>query len=99
VSQHESLMVDVERQKAETERLLVRGYEQQQRTDELLADADAARDTARRAVAKAEDTLREANETLRTLRGLRFRGLHGSGDGGNPADSAGNPAEWGQMLR
>ena len=71
VSQHESLMVDVERQKAETERLLVRGYEQQQRTDELLADADAARDTARRAVAKAEDTLREANETLRTLRGLR----------------------------
>jgi len=69
ISQHESLIVDVERQKSETESLLVRGYEQQQRTDELLADADAARDTARKAVAKAEDTLREANETLRTLRG------------------------------
>jgi len=70
ISQHESLIIDVERQKSETETLLVRGYEQQQRTDELLADADAARDTARKAVAKAEDTLREANDTLRTLRGL-----------------------------
>jgi len=62
-------MSDVERQKLETTTLLDRGYRQQQITDELLADADAARDTARKAVAKAEDTLREANETLRTLRG------------------------------
>ena len=30
---------------------------------------------------------------------LRRRGLHGSGDGGNPADSAENPQEWGQVLR
>jgi len=69
ISQHESLMVDVERQKYETTRELDRGFRQQQIADELLADADAARDTARRAVAKAEDTLREANETLQTLRG------------------------------
>ena len=64
------LLFDVERQKDETTTLLDRGYRQQQIADELLADADAARDTARKAVAKAEDTLREANETLRTLRGL-----------------------------
>jgi len=63
-------MVDVERQKTETTVLLERGYRQQQIADELLADADAARDMARKAVAKAEQTLREANETLRTLRGL-----------------------------
>jgi len=69
ISQHESLMLDVERQKQETTTELDRGYRQQQIADELLADADAARDTARKAVAKAEDTLREANETLRTLRG------------------------------
>ena len=69
ISQHESLLIDVERQKQETTVLLDRGYRQQQIADELLADADAARDMARKAVAQAEDTLREANETLRTLRG------------------------------
>jgi len=73
ISQHESLIVDVERQKSETLGLLDRGYQEQQRTDELLADADAARDTARKAVAKAEETLREANETLQTLRGTTIR--------------------------
>ena len=31
--------------------------------------------------------------------GIYSRGLHGNGDGGKPADSAGNPPEWGQMLR
>ena len=69
ISQHESLLVDVERQKFEATTLLDRGYRQQQIADELLADVDAARDMARKAVAKAEDTLREANETLQTLRG------------------------------
>ena len=66
-------MVDVERQKDVTTTLLDRGYRQQQIADELLADADAARDMARKAVAKAEATLSEANETLRTLRGLMWR--------------------------
>jgi len=73
ISQHESLMVDVERQKQVTTTQLDRGYRQQQIADELLADADAARDTARKAVAKAEATLSEANETLRTLRGLMWQ--------------------------
>lgn len=37
--------------------------------DELLADADAARDIARQALEKAEQTLLDANETLKTLKG------------------------------
>ena len=69
-------MVDVERQKEVTTTQLDRGYRQQQIADELLADADAARDTARKAVAKAEATLREANETLRTLRGMMRRNYY-----------------------
>ena len=75
INEHGNLMIDVERQKNETTILLERGYRQQQIADELLADADAARDTARKAVAKAEDTLREANETLRTLRGRSADGF------------------------
>ena len=30
---------------------------------------------------------------------IRARGPHGNEDDGNPADSAGNPRELGQMLR
>ena len=87
INEHGNLMIDVERQKNETTILLERGYRQQQIADELLADADAARDTARKAVAKAEDTLREANETLRTLRGRSADGFpppfyHPPGEGG-----------------
>jgi len=63
-------MLDVERQKTEAVRLYENGYAQQQTADELFANADAARDMARKAVAKAEETLREANETLKTLRGI-----------------------------
>jgi hypothetical protein len=37
--------------------------------DELLADADAARNIARLALEKAEKTLKDADETLQTLRG------------------------------
>ncbi len=40
--------------------------------DELLADADLARVIAREAVASAEKTLREANETLRILLGVYY---------------------------
>jgi coxsackievirus/adenovirus receptor len=68
INQHESLMTDVERQTKEATELLDDGTRQQQVTDELLADADAARDVARKAVNKAENTLREARETLRILK-------------------------------
>lgn len=40
-----------------------------QRVDEFLAEVDAARDVARKAVESGEKTLREANETLETLLG------------------------------
>lgn len=43
---------------------------EQQKADELLADADAAREIAREALAKAETLLREANQTLQTLKGI-----------------------------
>jgi len=62
-------MEEVEEQKNQTYILLHRGERQQQITDELLADADAARDMARKAVAKANETLNEAYRTLQTLRG------------------------------
>ena len=69
ISRHESMMEEVEEQKNQTYILLHRGERQQQITDELLADADAARDMARKAVAKANETLNEAYRTLQTLRG------------------------------
>ena len=72
ISQHQSLMSDVERQKLEAVRLYETGYSQQQVADELLANADAARAMAREAVAKAELTLREANDTLKTLKGNEY---------------------------
>lgn len=37
--------------------------------DELLADADVARSLGQKAVDKAEETLKEANNTLKTLKG------------------------------
>ena len=38
-------------------------------SDELLADADAARAMARDAIAKAEKTLEDAKNALKTFRG------------------------------
>ena len=40
--------------------------------DELLADADVARDIAREAIAKAEKTLEDAYDTLQTLKGTNI---------------------------
>jgi uncharacterized protein YoxC len=63
------LLQDVNVQKTEAESLLQRGKSEQQMTDEMLTNADAAYNTARQAVAQADQTLREANEVLKTLRG------------------------------
>ena len=41
-------------------------------TDELLADADHAKAIAEAAIAKAEETLRHANNTYYTLLGMYF---------------------------
>lgn len=65
-------MADTDRQRQRGEEYLENGIKEQQITDELLADADAARDMARKAVAKAEGILLEAKETLRTLQGLHL---------------------------
>lgn len=68
IEQHRNLMEDVESQRQEAETMLENGMRQQQIADELLADADVARDIARDAVNKAETTLRDANNTLKTLK-------------------------------
>ncbi len=44
--------------------------------EELLADADAARDMASKAVEKAEQTLLDADDTLQTLRGRNISNLY-----------------------
>ena len=49
--------------------LLEEGLRQQQLTDELLADADAAVGKAQDAVHMGEKTLEEAQKTLETLEG------------------------------
>ncbi|KHJ43700.1 laminin EGF-like protein [Trichuris suis] len=57
----------VNRIRVDTEYELQRAEQQQQEADALLADLDAAREKARKAVSLAEATLEEANKTLRTL--------------------------------
>ena len=66
---NEQLMNAVNNQKEEAEFLLTSGQQQQQATDELLANADLALSVAQEAVTKAEKTLKEASETLKTLKG------------------------------
>ncbi|XP_041371142.1 laminin subunit gamma-1-like [Gigantopelta aegis] len=67
VNQNQELLSDVEKQKILAGDKLEGGIRLQQTTDELLAEVDAARATARDAVDMGETTLKEANETLKTL--------------------------------
>lgn len=53
----------------EGEEVLRSGLDQQQRADELLADADAAHTQAEEAVQLGNKTLLEAQQTYRTLQG------------------------------
>lgn len=69
MSEQQRLMNDVRQQQVDAEEMLESGIREQQIADELLAEADAARDLARNAINKAEQTLKDANETLKTLRG------------------------------
>jgi len=65
-------MIEIESKKSESTLLLDNGVREQQTADELLADADAARDMARKALEKAENLLIEARRTLEILRGIPF---------------------------
>lgn len=73
LNQQRQLMADVDQEQIEAEEQLESGIRQQQIADELLADADVAREIARDAIAKAEKTLKDANETLKTLNGFDER--------------------------
>lgn len=64
---NQQLLREVEDQRNTSRNMLDDGTVLQQRVDELLAEVDAARDVARRAVQAGEQTLREANNTLQTL--------------------------------
>ena len=76
IDQHRDLMEDVESQKQQAENMLENGIRQQQIADELLADADYARDVGRKALHKAEMTLQDANDTLKTLKGTDASQVH-----------------------
>lgn len=64
---NKDLLAEVEKQRNTSQITLDEGNGLQQRVDELLAEVDAARDVARKAVESGEETLREANKTLQTL--------------------------------
>ncbi|ESP04836.1 hypothetical protein LOTGIDRAFT_211656 [Lottia gigantea] len=70
LEQNEQLLKDVAEKQGSAETKLDDGVRLQQRADELLAEVDAARATARNAVDLGEKTLKEANETLATLKGF-----------------------------
>lgn len=66
---YKGVLDDVEQQLTEADEILKNGMHQQQITDELLADADAAESTAEDAVKLGNKTLQEAQQTLETLQG------------------------------
>ncbi|XP_037079278.1 laminin subunit gamma-1-like [Pollicipes pollicipes] len=69
-SEHEPLLDELEQNADTVAELLDRGLAQQQAADELMADVDAARDKAEKAVVAGEKTLEEARKTLETLQGF-----------------------------
>ena len=68
IAEHEELMTTVGDVKERAIAELDTGMVQQQGMDELLADADAAYAVAEAAVQKAEGILKDANDTLKTLK-------------------------------
>lgn len=71
-TKNKPIVDESERIKQDAEYDLKRAEQQQQVAASLLADVDAARVRARNAVELAENTLKEANNTLRTLEGNKF---------------------------
>lgn len=69
-AEHGPLLDTLEESAAEVSALLERGLDQQQDADQLMADVDAARDKAEKAVVAGEKTLEEARRTLDTLQGF-----------------------------
>ncbi|CAM1303920.1 LAMC3 (predicted), partial [Pycnogonum litorale] len=68
--QNQNTLRRIDGQKKEANELLARGIAQQQVTDALLADVDAAYANATDAVKQAEKILGQAKETLATLKGF-----------------------------
>ncbi|GLH05167.1 Netrin-A [Gryllus bimaculatus] len=67
LQEFESEKRNLSEQLLQADELLQAAIQQQQRLDELLADADAANDKASEAVRLGDKTLKEAQETLETL--------------------------------
>ena len=72
LADHSKLLDDTTEQIMMAEALLSRGEQQQQITDGLLADADAALAKSNEAVNLGDKTLQEAQKTLETLQGFSF---------------------------
>ncbi|KAL3871372.1 hypothetical protein ACJMK2_039377 [Sinanodonta woodiana] len=70
IEENQKLLSDIKNEEGNAEKLLESGYNQQQRADELLAEVDAARAQAGKAVRMGDKTLKEANETLQILQGF-----------------------------
>lgn len=67
---YEGVLDDVELQLSEADKILKNAQNQQQITDDLLADADFADSIAEEAVKLGNKTLQEAQQTYKTLQGL-----------------------------
>lgn len=68
-------METIAKQQSQAEALLVEGERQQQRLDELFADADRAKSIAEDAVKRASDTLRDAKDMLERLKSKYLKSL------------------------
>merc|ERR1719419_330689 len=68
IDQQQDMLAIVDKAVGEGEALLNSTRQQQQKLDELMADADRHRETAASAAAMAKDVVDEAHKTLETLR-------------------------------
>lgn len=69
MDEHQGTLDDLGEKKKEAKDLLEESTRQQQITDGLLADVDAAFDKAKEAVKSGDKTLEDAKKTLETLQG------------------------------
>lgn len=69
MEQNENLIKELAEKVRKSEELLDRAQDQQAATAELLAELDEANETANDAVKRGDQTLKEAQETLKKLGG------------------------------
>jgi len=73
LEQNEDLIKEMIKKVKESEDILDKAQDQQGATAELLAELDKANETANDAVKRGDQTLKEAQETLKRLGGKFYR--------------------------